>query len=76
MYFCHRDFTSHPHLAGTSADKEQAEQLKKIWLDQGLDRVDIVSYEVLLSYPEDGDPNIISLHNGKLISVVSSAITL
>ena len=56
--------TSHPHLAGTPADLEQAEQLKQIWLDQGLDRVDIVGYNVLLSYPKDGDPNVISLIHG------------
>ncbi|XP_067942512.1 glutamate carboxypeptidase 2-like [Watersipora subatra] len=56
-----KKYTAHPHLAGTSADLEQAEQVKQQWLDQGLDRVDINSYDVLLSYPMEGDPNLISL---------------
>ncbi|KAF6019349.1 hypothetical protein EB796_022316 [Bugula neritina] len=56
-----KDYASHPHLAGTPADLQQAEQLKLTWLEQGLDRVDILGYDVLLSYPKDGDPNIISL---------------
>ncbi|KAF6019350.1 hypothetical protein EB796_022317 [Bugula neritina] len=56
-----KDYASHPHLAGTPADLQQAEHLKQTWLEQGLDRVDILGYDVLLSYPKDGDPNIISL---------------
>lgn len=56
--------TSKPHLAGTPADLEQAQEMKRIWLDQGLDRVDIVGYDVLLSYPTKGDPNLIKLTAG------------
>jgi len=54
-------------LAGTPADLQQAEQLKQTWLEQGLDRVDILGYDVLLSYPKDGDPNIISLVKGECV---------
>ena len=68
--------TSHPHLAGTPADLEQAEQLKQIWLDQGLDRVDIVGYNVLLSYPKEEDPSIISLVQGGHYILVSLLIKL
>ena len=60
----YRNLTSKPHLAGTPADLEQAEVMKQIWLDQGLDRVDIVGYDVLLSYPAEDDPNLIKLQAG------------
>ena len=60
----YRNLTSKPHLAGTPADLEQAEVMKQIWLDQGLDRVDIVGYDVLLSYPAKDDPNLIKLKAG------------
>ena len=51
-------------MAGTPADLKQAQEMKEIWLEQGLDRVDIVGYDVLLSYPEDNDPSVIKLFAG------------
>jgi len=43
--------TSHPHMAGTSADFEQAEYLRSLWTSQGLDQVSIKPYEVRMSFP-------------------------
>ena len=56
-----RNLTSHPHLAGTPADLEQALYLKSFWEDAGLSPVNIVPYDVLLSYPDPEKPNIIRL---------------
>jgi CHASE2 domain-containing sensor protein len=61
MWSCYRYLTSHPHLAGTEADLTQAEYIRDLWKEQGFDRVDIVGYDVLLSYPNETDPNVISL---------------
>jgi hypothetical protein len=43
--------TSVPHMGGTPADYDQAEYLRKLWLDQGFDHAMLNSYEVLLSLP-------------------------
>ena len=47
----YRYFTKEPHLAGTPIGKQQAEYVKKEWDKHGFDKVEIKSYEVLLSYP-------------------------
>ncbi|CAC5391337.1 NAALAD [Mytilus coruscus] len=49
------DLSENPHLAGTPADWEQADQLRKFWADNGLDEVFISEYDVLLSYPNTTD---------------------
>lgn len=46
-----RYLTSHPHMAGTSSDFEQAEYIRNLWASQGLDQVSIKPYEVRMSYP-------------------------
>ncbi|KAK3598384.1 hypothetical protein CHS0354_034558 [Potamilus streckersoni] len=56
-----RNLTNEPHLAGTSADKRQAEELRDFWLHVGLDHVTITPYKVLLSYPNNTEPNFVQL---------------
>ncbi|XP_033103990.1 N-acetylated-alpha-linked acidic dipeptidase 2-like isoform X2 [Anneissia japonica] len=61
-------FTSQPHLAGTPAEKENAEYIRKAWIEQGLDSAKLVPYDVYLSYPDKDNPNKVSLlENGKEI---------
>jgi len=59
-----RYLTNIPHLAGTAQDFEQADWLRKKFLEYGLDRVDVVPYKVLLSYPNMTEPNKVYLLNG------------
>ncbi|KAG8002088.1 Glutamate carboxypeptidase 2, partial [Nibea albiflora] len=56
-----RKFTRLPHLAGTEQNLRYAEQIKKEWLEFGLDSVEMVPYDVLLSYPNKTQPNYISI---------------
>lgn len=56
-----RKFTSLPHLAGTEQNLKYAEQIRKEWQDFGLDTVELVHYDVLLSYPNKTQPNYISI---------------
>ncbi|KAL0973452.1 hypothetical protein UPYG_G00203830 [Umbra pygmaea] len=56
-----RKFTRLPHLAGTEQNLRLAEQIKGEWLDYGLDSVELVPYDVLLSYPNSSQPNYISI---------------
>ncbi|XP_041732621.1 N-acetylated-alpha-linked acidic dipeptidase 2 [Coregonus clupeaformis] len=56
-----RKFTRLPHLAGTEQNLRLAEQIKGEWLEYGLDSVEMVPYDVLLSYPNTSQPNYISI---------------
>uniref|UniRef100_A0A3B4T533 Glutamate carboxypeptidase 2 n=1 Tax=Seriola dumerili TaxID=41447 RepID=A0A3B4T533_SERDU len=56
-----RKFTRLPHLAGTEQNLRYAEQIKKEWQEFGLDSVEMVPYDVLLSYPNKSQPNYISI---------------
>ncbi|XP_026155096.1 N-acetylated-alpha-linked acidic dipeptidase 2 isoform X1 [Mastacembelus armatus] len=56
-----RKFTQLPHLAGTEQNLKYAEQIKKEWQEFGLDSVEMVPYDVLLSYPNKSQPNYISI---------------
>ncbi|CAL4059730.1 unnamed protein product [Meganyctiphanes norvegica] len=53
--------TSKPHTAGTERDTETANWLAQKWRDQGLDEVNLVPYNVMLSYPERDVNNTISI---------------
>lgn len=44
-------------MAGTAQDLEQAEWVRAKFLEFGLDQVDVIPYDVLLSYPDMELPN-------------------
>ncbi|XP_045115125.1 putative N-acetylated-alpha-linked acidic dipeptidase isoform X2 [Portunus trituberculatus] len=52
-----RYLTSQGHMAGTKQDLEQAEYLKKMWEEQGLDQAFLQPYNVELSHPDLARPN-------------------
>ncbi|PWA20475.1 hypothetical protein CCH79_00003726, partial [Gambusia affinis] len=70
-----RKFTRLPHLAGTEQNLKYAEEIMKEWQDFGLDSVEMVPYDILLSYPNKSQPNFISIvdHNGKEVFNTSLA---
>ncbi|KAG8453048.1 hypothetical protein GDO86_004746 [Hymenochirus boettgeri] len=55
------DFTSKPHLAGTEGNLHLAKKIQKQWVDFGLDSAKLVHYDVFLSYPNQSNPNYISI---------------
>ncbi|NWR34704.1 FOLH1 carboxypeptidase, partial [Tachuris rubrigastra] len=55
------NFTQLPHLAGTRENMHLAQQVQAEWKMFGLDSVQLVHYDVLLSYPDDTKPNYISI---------------
>ncbi|KAL8191156.1 UNVERIFIED_CONTAM: Glutamate carboxypeptidase 2, partial [Gekko kuhli] len=55
------NFTRRPHLAGTEENLRLAEQIQAQWKEFGLDSVHLAPYEVLLSYPNETNPNYISI---------------
>ena len=48
-------------MAGTVQDLEQAEWVRKRFIEAGLDEAKVVPYDVLLSYPRPGTVNTVSL---------------
>ncbi|KAM8976157.1 N-acetylated-alpha-linked acidic dipeptidase 2 isoform 2-T2 [Pelodytes ibericus] len=56
-----RDFTRIPHLAGTEQNLQLARKIQSQWNDFGLDKTELVHYDVLLSYPNKSNPNYISV---------------
>ncbi|XP_014813841.1 PREDICTED: putative N-acetylated-alpha-linked acidic dipeptidase [Calidris pugnax] len=55
------NFTQLPHLAGTKENLHLAQQVQAEWKEFGLDSVQLVHYDVLLSYPDDTKPNYITI---------------
>uniref|UniRef100_A0A0K2TTW2 Nacetylatedalphalinked acidic dipeptidase 2like [Strongylocentrotus purpuratus] n=1 Tax=Lepeophtheirus salmonis TaxID=72036 RepID=A0A0K2TTW2_LEPSM len=59
-----RMLTKEPHLAALERDKELLTWMEKTWTkDFELDKVDKVTYDVLLSYPNRTNPNKIRILN-------------
>lgn len=58
-----RNYTSQPRLAGTPKDVELALQLQGEWKSNGLDEVHLATYNVLLSYPNTTNPNVVEIIN-------------
>ncbi|XP_019142307.2 N-acetylated-alpha-linked acidic dipeptidase 2-like isoform X2 [Corvus cornix cornix] len=56
-----RSFTKLPHLAGTEENLLLAKKIQGQWKEFGLDSAELVNYDVLLSYPNEKQPNYISV---------------
>ncbi|XP_046454638.1 glutamate carboxypeptidase 2-like [Daphnia pulex] len=68
-----KNLSSVPHLAGTAQDYEQAVWLHDNFVQSGLDRVVIVPYQVLLSYPNMTQPNIVRLLDDKGLANITTS---
>lgn len=55
------NFSRVPHLAGTEENFLLAKQIQAQWKEYGLDKVELASYDILLSYPNESVPNYISI---------------
>lgn len=52
-----RILTSVPHLGGTPEDLSQAQWVREKFIEAGFDEATVVPYDVLLSYPDQEQPN-------------------
>uniref|UniRef100_A0A8C3S6J8 N-acetylated alpha-linked acidic dipeptidase 2 n=1 Tax=Chelydra serpentina TaxID=8475 RepID=A0A8C3S6J8_CHESE len=59
--FYFSSFTKFPHLAGTEQNLHLAKQVQAQWKEFGLDSAELVHYDVLLSYPNETQPNYVSI---------------
>lgn len=59
-----RTLTAHPHVSGTPEDFDNiGEVIYNQWREFGFDKVELVNYTVLLSYPNRSNPNVLQLRN-------------
>ena len=64
VYCCNiivRKLTELPHLAGSDNSRDLAMDIYKEWLNYSFDSVEVVNYTVLLSYPDQDNPNSLKL---------------
>lgn len=59
-----KELTRRPHLAATEQDHELAEMVRKRFTEAGFDTAELVPYNILLSQPDPGNPNLITIQNG------------
>uniref|UniRef100_A0A8D2KYQ6 Aminopeptidase NAALADL1 n=1 Tax=Varanus komodoensis TaxID=61221 RepID=A0A8D2KYQ6_VARKO len=58
---CPSSFTRLPHVAGTEQNLHLARRIQTQWKEFGLDTAELVSYDVLLSYPNQSAPNYVAI---------------
>ena len=61
MLLACRFYSKEPHLAGGDRQRQLAFKLAETWRGYEFDEVEIPKYKVLLSYPEENNPNTISV---------------
>ncbi|XP_076465735.1 glutamate carboxypeptidase 2-like isoform X2 [Babylonia areolata] len=58
-----RRYSSEPRLGGTDLDVKLATMMEGEWRDSGLDEVHLATYNILLSYPNTSNPNLVQVIN-------------
>ncbi|CAF3975191.1 unnamed protein product [Rotaria sp. Silwood2] len=66
-----KDLASRPHIAGLPEDLESAQVIEQRWINDGL-QVTKPKYNVLLSYPDDNNPNRVTLTIGNGIVIIQT----
>ena len=64
LFTFYRYFSEQIHLAGEQRSQKLADYLAGKWEEYGFDEVEMPKYKVLLSYPMEDKPNMISILNG------------
>lgn len=56
-----KELTSYPHMSGEDGDAHMVKHISNFWTQLGMDKVNIIPYNVLLSSPNRKRPNFISV---------------
>lgn len=66
--FSYREFSKQPHIAGSSRQRDLANELAANWTTFGFDKVEKPQYRVLLSFPQPKKPNRVTIvESGNII---------
>ncbi|BFY98895.1 hypothetical protein BsWGS_01935 [Bradybaena similaris] len=57
------EFTAQSRLPGTAGSKELADKIHSLWSSSGLENVHFTSYNILLSFPNQTEPNKVEIVN-------------
>ncbi|XP_048579840.1 glutamate carboxypeptidase 2 isoform X2 [Nematostella vectensis] len=57
-----RYFTNRPHVTGSQVSRNHTDIFIRLWREYGFE-VEVPEYQVLLSYPEEDNPNTVTLFN-------------
>lgn len=60
-YCCCRKYTDRPHVAGSEIQLEYGERIAEEWRKHEFDKVETFPYNVLLSYMEEGETNVVKV---------------
>ena len=60
-YRCCRNYTDRPHVAGSEIQLEYGERIAKEWMKHEFGKVETFPYNVLLSYMEEGETNVVKV---------------
>uniref|UniRef100_A0A646QIE3 N-acetylated-alpha-linked acidic dipeptidase 2 n=1 Tax=Hemiscolopendra marginata TaxID=943146 RepID=A0A646QIE3_9MYRI len=68
-----RFLSEEPHLSNTPRDMLLAEAIRDRWKEYGLDNVEMVPYDILLSFPDAEQPNMVQVlgNKGKVLINIS-----
>ena len=67
-----RSYTRIPHLGGRPGSHQIADEIEEKWREFGLDLVEQTTYNVLLSYPDEDNPNLIKLYHNDSLEFTSA----
>ncbi|KAK3585558.1 hypothetical protein CHS0354_022968 [Potamilus streckersoni] len=68
-----KTYTSRQRLPGTEGVMELVKLISRQWRDNGLDKVIVTPYDVLMSYPNTSDPNKVEIVTSSGITFFTSA---
>ena len=67
VIYCSRFFSSKPHVGGSQRQKELADHIASKWRQYGFDEVEMPEYQVLLSLPQEDQPNTVEVVTNGLV---------
>ncbi|XP_068244911.1 LOW QUALITY PROTEIN: N-acetylated-alpha-linked acidic dipeptidase 2-like [Palaemon carinicauda] len=59
-----KELSRRPHMAATPRDEELARLIQRRFVESGFDTSELVPYEVLFSFPNRSNPNLITITDG------------
>ena len=75
LFYLVRFFSQKPHVAGSPEQLELANYLASKWREYEFDEVETIEYKVLLSYPMENNPNVVSIvENGTIVEEMKQSM--
>jgi hypothetical protein len=63
LFVCFSYLSKFPHVAGSKRNNELGREIARRWTKYGFDKVEMPSYDILLSLPDENNPSSVSIIN-------------